>query len=168
VERLGGIAAAYELTSPAHRLDPVSYTFHGRDVFAPAAAYLVRGAEPSELGPALDPSTLTRLHLPEPELSRERVRASVLIVDRFGNIQLNLRREHLEHVGIEPGTRVELELALERYYAVTARTFADARPGDIILYEDSYGNVAVAISGGSAAGMLAVRPGEEIRIRVAE
>ena len=60
-----------------------------------------------------------------------------------------------------PGVTVELELALDRYYATAARTFADARAGDIILYEDSYGNIAIAISGGSAAAT--VRRGRERR-----
>ena len=72
--------------------------------------------------------------------------------------------EHLERTGIEPGTQLELDLALDRYFAVAARTFADARRGDIILYEDAYQNVAIAISGGNAASMFSIRPGQEIRI----
>ena len=65
-----------------------------------------------------------------------------------------------------PGTRVELELGGERFYAVAARTFADARPGDIILYEDSYRNMSVAISSGNAAEMLHARAGQAIRINI--
>jgi S-adenosylmethionine hydrolase len=61
---------------------------------------------------------------------------------------------------------VELEITLDRYYAVAARTFADAGPGDIILYEDAYGNVAIAISGGSAAQMFGVEAGQEVRIHL--
>jgi len=64
--------------------------------------------------------------------------------------------------------RVELELPLERYYAVAARTFADARPGDILLYEDAYWNASVAINGGSAAETLSLRPGDHLRLRVVE
>jgi len=86
-------------------------------------------------------------------------------VDAFGNIQLNLTRDDVEPVGIVPGTKVELELRAERYYAVAARTFSDARPGDIVLYEDSYRNIAVAINGGDAAQMFAASAGEEVRIR---
>ena len=65
-----------------------------------------------------------------------------------------------------PGTRVELELAGEGYYAVMARTFADARPGDVILFEDSYRNMSVAINRGSAASMLHAAPGRPLVIRV--
>ncbi len=164
-EKLGGIDAAHELTNRACALEPISRTFHGRDVFAPAAAHLARGAALEELGPPVDPATLVRLEVPKPEVGERRIRATVLYVDRFGNVQLNLTREHLEQVGIVPGKQVELELS-ERYYAVAAHTFADARPGDIILYEDSYGSIAVAISGGSAAEMLTARPGQELRIHL--
>ena len=64
-----------------------------------------------------------------------------------------------------PGTTVEIELGLERYYAVAARAFADARKGDVILYEDSYRNIALALSGGNAAELFGVGPGQEVRIR---
>jgi S-adenosylmethionine hydrolase len=90
----------------------------------------------------------------------------VLGVDRFGNIALNLTRAHLDAVGIVPGTRVELAVRGNRYYAVAARTFADARPGDLILYEDSYDNAAVAVSLGSAASLLGVEEGSELLIQV--
>ena len=81
-------------------------------------------------------------------------------------MQLNLTREHLEQADVRPGVKVELELALERYYAIVARTFADARAGDIILYEDAYGNVAIAISGGSACDLFGAGPGQEVRIHL--
>lgn len=162
----GGIGQVHELTNSAYALERVSHTFHGRDLFAPAAAHLALGAELAELGPPVDPEALVRLDLPEPELSQARIRATVLYVDRFGNVQLNLTHEHLEQAGVVPGTRVELEHAGDRYYAVAARTFADARPGDIILYEDSYRNIAVAINRGSAAEMLSVYPGQEVRIHL--
>jgi S-adenosyl-L-methionine hydrolase (adenosine-forming) len=165
-ERLGGIAAAYELANPKYALEPVSRTFHGRDLFSPAAAHLARGVELAELGPPIGVDALVRLDVAEPELGSNRIRATVLYVDRFGNIALNLTRAHLERVGIVPGTKLELELGSERYYAVAARTFGDARRGDLILYEDAYGNVAIAISNGHAAGLLGVREGQELRLRL--
>jgi S-adenosylmethionine hydrolase len=88
----------------------------------------------------------------------------VLYIDSFGNIALNLTREDVESIGIVAGSRIEFELAGENYYAVMARAFADARPGDVILYEDSYRNMSVAISRGSAARMLHASPGNPIRI----
>jgi S-adenosylmethionine hydrolase len=165
-EKFGGIADAYELANPAYALESVSRTFHGRDLFAPAAAHLALGVELAELGPPIAPDALARLDLPEPEIGASRIHCTVLAIDRFGNVQLNLDRSHSDAAGIVPGTRVELQVGPERYYAVAARTFADARPGDLILYEDSYRNLSIAINGGSAASMFGVKPGQDIRIQL--
>jgi len=162
-----GIDAAYELANPDYALDSISRTFHGRDLFAPAAAHLADGVPLAELGPPLDPEALIRLDLPEPVIADDVITATLLYVDSFGNIALNLDRDDVDALGIVSGTRVELELAGERYYAVMARTFADARAGDVILYEDSYKNMSLAISRGSAARMLHASPGQDIRITIA-
>jgi S-adenosylmethionine hydrolase len=165
-ERSGGVEAAHEITNRRYALDAVSATFHGRDVFSPAAAHLSLGVEPGELGDALDPADIVRLEIPRPDVGERRVRATCLYVDRFGNIQLNLDAKQLEGLGIVPGRQVEVELAMDQFYASAARTFAEARPGDIILYEDAYGNIALAISRGSAAETFGVRAGTEVRLRV--
>jgi S-adenosyl-L-methionine hydrolase (adenosine-forming) len=166
-EKLGGIEAAHEITNPEYALQPVSATFHGRDIFSPAAAHLAQGLAIEKLGPAVEVSSLARIEVPQPDVSDKRIRACCLYVDRFGNMQLNLTREHVERLGIQPGMQVELELATERYYAIAARTFTDARGGEIILYEDAYENIAIAISGGSAAETFSAEPGTDIRIRIA-
>jgi S-adenosylmethionine hydrolase len=167
-EKLGGMEAVHEITNRDYALEPVSATFHGRDIFSPAAAHLASGLALEELGPPIGGDTLTRLEVPKPEVTDRTIRACCLYVDRFGNMQLNLTRQHLAQLGIEPGQQVELELALERYYALAARTFTDARGGEIILYEDAYENIAIAISGGSAAETLSAEPGVNVRIRVAQ
>jgi S-adenosylmethionine hydrolase len=165
-ERLGGADTAVEITNRDYALEPVSATFHGRDVFSPAAAHLSLGLDPAELGDALNIETLVRLEIPQPEIGERRVRATCLYVDRFGNIQLNLRAAQLEPLGILPGSQVEADVAMERFYAVAARTFADARIGDIVLYEDAYQNIALAISRGNAAETFGVRAGMEVRLRL--
>ena len=165
-EKLGGIVEAWELTNAAYMLEPVSRTFHGRDVFAPVAAHLAGGIAPAELGPQVEPASLVRLELPEPEIGEATIRATVLYVDRYGNVQLNLARGDVERAGIVPGLRIELDLGSERYYATAARTFADARAGDIVLYEDAYENIAVAITDGNAAEMFSIRPGQGLTIRL--
>ncbi len=164
-ERVGGIDAVHELANADYALDIVSRTFHGRDLFAPAAAHLASGVSLEALGPPLAVDALARLDIPKAEIGENRIRATVLYIDRFGNVQLNLTREHLQQAEVTPGTTVEVELALDRYYAVAARAFADARKGDVILYEDAYRNIALAISGGDAAELFGAAPGQEVRIR---
>jgi S-adenosyl-L-methionine hydrolase (adenosine-forming) len=160
------IEAAYEVTAPGYRLPRVSHTFHARDIFAPAAAHLAAGVSVDELGPPVDPDGLVRLAVPEPEIGRTQISATVLVVDRFGNVSTNARRTHVDALGVAPGERVEIRLALDRYYALYAETFADAGPGELLLYEDSYGLVTLAISRGDAARLTGVAPGDELRIAV--
>ena len=165
-DKSGGVSRAHELASREYALPVVSRTFHGRDLFSPAAAHLSLGVALERLGPPVDPDTLVRLDLPQPTVTPRRIDGTVLYVDRYGNMQLNLTREHLANVGLVPGSRAELAIGQERYYAVAARTFGDARKGDIVLYEDSYGNIAVAINGGNAAQMFAAGAGDAVQINV--
>jgi hypothetical protein len=167
-ERLGGIEAVYEITNREYALTPVSPTFHGRDIFSPACAHLTRGLDPSELGAAVEVDSLVRLQIPEPEIGERRVRATCLYVDRFGNVQLNVHADQVERLGIVPGKRVEVELAMDQFYALAARAFAEARSGDIILYEDAYRNIALAITRGNAAETFGIHPGMEVRLRASD
>jgi hypothetical protein len=162
----GDVEAAHELVDPRYRLADVSHTFHARDIFAPAAAHLASGVEISALGPAIDPTDLVRVDVPEPVVGRTQISTTVLVVDRFGNVATNARREHVAALGVAAGDRVEIRLTLDRYYAVLADTFADAGLGELLLYEDSYGLMTLAISRGDAAGLTGVTAGGEIRIAV--
>jgi S-adenosyl-L-methionine hydrolase (adenosine-forming) len=165
-DRFGGVEAAHELANPAYALQPVSRTFHGRDLFAPAAAHLARGVGLDELGPPIAADALVRLEPPAPTVDAGEIAATVLYVDRYGNAQLNLTREHLERAGIQPGRRLEIELGGRRHEIVAARTFDEAPPGGAILYEDSYQNMSLAVSRGSAAERYDTRPGDLVRIHV--
>jgi len=165
-DRMGGLARAHQITNPAYAMKEIAPTFNGRDLFSPAAAHLALGVPIEDFGPSLEPDELVRLDIPKPEAHRGRIKAVVVDTDRFGNMQLNIRNEHLEALGLSVGKRVELEHGGERYYAITARTFSDARRGDIMLYEDSFQNLAVAISGGDAATMFGAAPGDRISIRL--
>jgi S-adenosylmethionine hydrolase len=165
-ERLGGIEAAHELTNRELWLERVSRTFHARDIFSPVAAHLAAGAALDDVGPALEPATLVRIEVPEPKLGPRLIVARCIAVDRFGNVQLNVRAEHLEQSGISEGVRIEMELASERYYVVAAETFADVRTGEIVLYEDAYQNVSLAIYRGNAAATFTISPGDPVVLRV--
>jgi len=158
------VEAARSLTNPRYHLDDVSRTFHARDLFAPVAAHIVAGADFDDLGDEVDPATLVRIDLPEPEVASNAIRATVLAVDRFGNLELNVRREHVEVLGVVSGDRVELKLTLDPYYAVVGETFGDAPGGELLLYEDAYGAWSIAISGGDASQLTGATPGDTIRI----
>jgi hypothetical protein len=163
-ERFGGVVDAVEITRSKHRLEPVSATFHGRDLFAPVAAHLAAGEPLAEAGEPVDPDLLETIELPAPRFEDETVVAHVLAVDHFGNAALNLSHEDLAGTGILLGGQVELRVGVERYLAHFAQTFADVRRGDIVVYEDSYRTLAIAINRGDAAATLRLGLDGEVRI----
>jgi S-adenosylmethionine hydrolase len=164
-ERCGGVELAVDVSRSPHRLEPVSATFHGRDIFVPVAAHLALGAALEDAGDPLDPSELATVELPQPRVEDGAVVAHALVIDRFGNAALNVGHDDMAGTEITLGGTVELEVADERYLATYAQTFADVRPGELIVYEDAYRTLAVAINRGDAAATLALRPDAEVRLR---
>jgi S-adenosylmethionine hydrolase len=164
-ERCGGIELAVDVTRSPHRLEPVSATFHGRDLFAPVAAHLAAGAELADAGDPLEPAQLERVELPRPRGEGDVLVAHALVVDRFGNAGLNVGHDDLAGTGIRLGGSVELEVAGEPFIATYARTFADVAPGELLVYEDAYRTLAVAINRGDAAATLGLRPDSEVLLR---
>ncbi len=162
-----GVEAARSLTNPRYHLEPVSRTFHARDIFAPVAAALAAGAHFDDLGEELDPADLVRLDRGQARVVDGDLEARVVDVDRFGNLELNVTAAQIGELGIAPGDRVELWFALNPYYAVAAETYADAAHGELILYEDSYGAFSIAIRDGNAASLTEASSGDSVRIRIA-
>ena len=148
---------------PDNLLQPISHNFHGREVFAPIDAHLAIGDPPREVGTAVSPAELVRVDLPRPQTDGKSARATVLYVDRYGNVQLAARVEDV----VSAPTGVAIETAATTVTAVVGETFADAAPGELVLYEDSYGYLAVAANGGSAADVLGVGPRDELTVRLA-
>jgi hypothetical protein len=159
----GGVADAHELTNQELWLSPLSATFHGRDVFAPVAARLAAGMPLEIVGRPIDVGCLAALELPVPRGHRDGLSATAVLVDRFGNVALNLDAERLAKAKL--GDDVELVCGDERFLARIARTFAAVRPSDIVILVDSYGQVAVAVNAGSAKEVLGIEPGDQVRLR---
>jgi S-adenosyl-L-methionine hydrolase (adenosine-forming) len=164
LDRLGGARAAVELSRSPFRLEPVSATFHGRDLFAPVAAHLALGARLEEAGEAFEPGTLATLDLPEPRVEADRVVANAIHTDGYGNVTLNLDASMLAGGPLREGERLEVRAPDGRFMAIWARTFADAPAGELLLFEDSSGAMALAVSGGSASGLLDLVPDREVTL----
>jgi len=143
--------------------EQVSFTFHGRDLFAPAAALLSSGLEPSRLGHPLDPGSLVTLPAPVVETCGESVVAEVIEVDRFGNVGLALRFADL---GRKEGFyRVEIvDETLPEWTARVVHTFAELGSGELGVYCDSWGHVALTLKAASAAQLLSVERGLKVRL----
>src|SRR5919201_597478 len=126
---LGGVARAVEITSPEVVLTPISPSFHARDVLAPAAAHLAAGAALEKLGPALEPSTLAELAIPEPSVERGKIECEVLDLNRFGNVLLNVRESHLAEAGLDGGRAIQVDSTAGSGQARWASTYADVPSG---------------------------------------
>lgn len=155
----GGIKRAVELADPRFQVTPVSRTFQGRDVFAPAAAHIANGANPGELGPSVSTEDLVPLEIPAAWVHDDHLHAEVLQVDRFGNLQLNCGNETLKDVAIERGARLEMRIEGHRLRVPFGETFADVKAGEFVLVEDSYHFLSLAINKGDAAAQLRATAG---------
>ena len=156
-DALGGIESVAELTNEDWFGGDVSRTFHGRDVFAPAAARFALGAKLSEAGPEVDPATLVRLPAPVVAVGDGWIEAEVMTVDRFGNVQLAATGSVLSGLGGDLVVNGNVS-------ARRGATFADVDKGDLLVYEDSAGQVGIAVNNGRAVVVLSVRPGDVVRL----
>jgi S-adenosyl-L-methionine hydrolase (adenosine-forming) len=163
-ETAGGVVEAVDVSRSPHRLEPVSATFHGRDVFAPVAAHLAAGEPLAEAGEPLPPEELVRVELPAPRRDGAALVAHAIAIDRFGNVSLDARHADLAGSGLVLGREVELETRGRRCRARFATTFSDVAPGEVLVYEDSFRSLAVALNRGDAARALGVRLDDEIRL----
>lgn len=155
-DALGGIETVVELADRSWFLGDVSHTFHGRDIFAPVAARIAAGAAPTGAGPRVDPDSVVRLPDPVVTVGNGWLDAEVVTIDRFGNVQLAAGEEAL--AGLGP------ELTVGGVRARRGTTFADAAPGELVVFVDSAGQVAVAVNGGRAVVVLSVHPGDVVRL----
>jgi S-adenosyl-L-methionine hydrolase (adenosine-forming) len=162
----GGVVEAVSITNPQIMLQPVSRTFHGRDVFSPAAARLAGGMPLSELGPAIGPADLVRRETPDHRIEGGIVHAPVQYIDRYGNIQLAVSAGELDGL-FQLGRMAEIDTGDDRYYARCSDTFTDVGPGEFVLYEDSSGLLSFALNRGNAAELTATEVGDEIAIDLA-
>ena len=157
-EVAGGVELAVDMTRSPHRLEPVSATFHGRDVFAPVAGHLAAGAPiEARRGAARARARSSASSCRSRGSPTEPSGAHALTTDRFGNVALNVRHDDLAGTGLTLGSTVEVEAKGERFLASFATTFADVGRGEVIVYEDAYRTLALAINRGDAAATLGVR-----------
>ncbi len=153
------LAGVWEVRNPALMRPSVSPTFHGRDILAPAAAHLLNGGDPAELGPELHslvlPSAL------EPAEDGSGLTGEVVFLDSFGNLITNIARDRMGHL---PPGRWSVEI-LGHSIDGLVRTYAEAAPGHLVALIGSSDRVEIAVVNGDAARRLGARPGTAVRLR---
>jgi hypothetical protein len=169
--RLGGVTEARVIENRSWLLSSTSSTFHGRDIFAPAAAHLATGAPFADVGPEVDRATLVELAAATALASEGHLATEVVYVDSFGNLRLAGGVAELAAAlgPVEAGARLAVSLTESESDEPVAvrwsRTFGEAPPGELLAYEDSSGALAIAESVGNAARRLRVGSGTRIGIR---
>lgn len=146
------------LDRPEYWLPEISHVFHGRDIFAPAAAHLASGASLHDLGRSFtDPVRLEPPHLSK---TIQGWQGEVIHIDHFGNISTNIRQEHL---GYPPKAVIQI-CGVEIPGMV--RTFGERPPGELVSLYGSTGNLLVCVVNGSAAQRLGAKVGDPCEVRV--
>ena len=162
IERFGGGRDAVALSVDPHL---ASATFHGRDVFAPAAARIAAGAELGELGETVGVGSLTVLPSIDAEVGAGRLESAAVLVDWFGNVALHTGPGALEEAGLRAGDTVLVIAADRETRARVGDTFSSVPSGEPLVYQDSFGRVAIAVREASATRTLALRRGERVTIQ---
>ena len=161
----GGVVDAVTVTSSDIVLEPVSPSFHARDVLAPAAAHLARGRPLEDLGEALDAGTLVDLHMPEPLVEPGKIACEVIDLNRFGNVQLNVRSAHLDAAGFDNAEGLSVEAESGAAVVKRVSTYADLAPDEWGVLVDPRGWLSVVRGNpGNAAAGLGVGGGDLVWI----
>jgi S-adenosyl-L-methionine hydrolase (adenosine-forming) len=161
---LGGIVEAFDVSDSPSRLLPVSSTFHGRDVFAPVAACLADGRDPATISETIEVEGLVALDLPRPSLRDGIVHATVLSVDRFGNVVLDAGASDLDQSGVRIGDHLRVETDAVTTSMRLTKTFGEVGLGEVLAFIDAQHHLSLAVNQGSAAGRLDLAPGSSLRI----
>jgi S-adenosylmethionine hydrolase len=138
-EAAGGIKAVVEISSPDVVHPPRAESFRAPDTLCPAAAHLALGRALDQLGQAVEPSTLSAVTVPAPEITDGEIRGEVLDFNRFGNIQLNIREPHLASAGLEDVRCLTIRATSASAEARRGRTFADFEAGEYGVIFDERG-----------------------------
>jgi S-adenosylmethionine hydrolase len=157
---LGAGARLYALADREVLPEPRSATFHGRDLFAPAAAFLARRGAPERLGPAV--SDPVRLDWPEPTAGPGAVEGQVLAADPFGNLLTSIRASHLGPAGPAAVRRAMVDGRSARW----VKTFGEGAAGELVAMLGSGGRVEIAVREGSAAAALGGIRGKPVRLEL--
>ena len=158
------IANVYMIENPKYMLPKVSKTFHGRDIFAPAAAYLAAGTKPSDFGPAIDDYIVP--DFAKPHQRNGKLLGEVLHVDDFGNIISNISAEDLKNVGINEGTSLQVRLGDKIVSLRFCSVYGEVASDNPLALVGGSGFLEVAINQGSASRTFGAKVGDSFCVSV--
>jgi S-adenosylmethionine hydrolase len=155
------ISQAYEIRNPELILSKVSSTFHGRDVFAPAAAHLANGTSPTEFGPKIKDCKRPSFSKPTLRANNE-LKGEVLHIDYFGNIITNITSQDLAKLGIGPARLLRFRLKGTLLPLRLSRTYGEAPLKSSLALIGSHDYLEIAVNQGSASRKLKAEVGDSL------
>jgi hypothetical protein len=165
VAMMGGARLMVSIDNPEARIPSPGETFHGRDVFAPAAALLASGeAAIQDLGPELGPDQVQPLLLPLPEIDGRMVTGEAWWVDRFGNVETNIGPDDLAAIGLSPGSTLTVKVGASLHSIPWVVAYTDVEPGEPLIHVDSAGLIAIAVRDGGADEELNLSTGVAVTL----
>jgi len=157
-----GIQQVYEITNTELMLPTVSHTFHGRDVFAPAAAHLANGTPPHDFGDRINNYFVPRFA--KAELRTEGLRGEVLHIDDFGNVITNITRVNLQKVGAKPPQMISLSLNNKAHRMLFVEVYGDVSNKSTLALTGSHGFLEFAVNQGNASRTLKTKVGDAVTV----
>lgn len=156
------ISRVHTLTNPKFMLPKVSSTFHGRDIFAPVAAYLANGSLPKHFGPEIRNYIVPSFA--RPELQVQSLVGEVLYIDDFGNVITNVTNADLRKIGIREGKSLFIRIGRKSHHVNMGIAYGEAAPKSVLALIGSHGFLEIAVNQGSASERFKVNIGEAVII----
>jgi S-adenosylmethionine hydrolase len=165
-----GVKRVIDISRTKYRLPVVSHTYHGRDIFAPVAAWISRGVPLEELGEEISYEDLVKLSIERPnvDINSKAMRGRVLYIDVFGNVMTNITSGEVSELNLKLGVKLLIRVDSKSAVCTYETTFSKVPVGDFVCYVNSWGYLEVAVNMGSAAEKLRVKQGDVVFLTVLE
>ncbi len=162
---LGGVQRIQHITNPSYMNQPVSHIFHGRDIFAPAAAHLANGVAMESFGPKIDFNSLCPAAYDEAVIENNKIIASVIQINKFGSVHLNILHQVWDEMGIKIGDKIKIKFPDQKELILpVVNTFGEVNKGEYLILKDDYLRIAIAKNLGSFVEDYSLSAGDKLEI----
>ncbi|MEM1879504.1 MAG: S-adenosyl-l-methionine hydroxide adenosyltransferase family protein [Desulfurococcaceae archaeon] len=163
-----GVKRVFDISDTKYKLPKVSYTFHGRDIFAPVAAWVSKGVPLDDVGVEIDYDSLVKLSFDKPviDAGKRVIKARVLYVDVYGNVMTNVSADELVALNLVYGSKINVETSTSKHTCTYEASFSRVPEGELACYVNSWDYLELAVNKGNASKKLGVKQGDTLIMRV--
>lgn len=162
---LGGIEKIIEITNDKYAIMPISPIFHGRHIFAPAAAHLSLGVPMEEFGMEIKERDCVKAPYGEAKVEDGKISATIIHVNHFGSVHLNILANEWDKLGLKIGEMVELSSGDKKIQLPFVNTFGDVKKGKQLIMKDDFQRIEVAVNSDSFVKGFSLKEGDKVLIQ---